>query len=131
MPINGSILSILKERAKVRVIKKHLVFYNAEGNKIDGDSLRRAFVSACKHADISGLRFHDLRHTFATRLVLGGADLYTAQKLGRWKTVQMVARYAHHHSESLRAGVDILDKEKENFITNLSQCDGTKERPSG
>jgi site-specific recombinase XerD len=56
------------------------------------------------------LRFHDLRHTFATRLVQNGADLYTVQKLGRWKTLSMVTRYAHHHPESLRAGIAILDQ---------------------
>jgi hypothetical protein len=58
----------------------------------------------------SDVRFHDLRHTFATRLVQNGVDLYTVQKLGRWKTLSMVTRYAHHHPESLRAGIAILDK---------------------
>jgi len=63
-----------------------------------------------KHADVKRFRFHDLRHTFATRLVQAGADIYTVQKLGRWKTMSMVQRYAHHHSESLRAGIEMLDR---------------------
>ncbi|HJS67442.1 MAG TPA: tyrosine-type recombinase/integrase [Nitrospiraceae bacterium] len=41
---------------------------------------------------------------FATRLVQAGADIYSVQKLGRWKTISMVMPYAHHHPESLRAG---------------------------
>jgi hypothetical protein len=65
--------------------------------------LRRCSVlSRHERADVKGLRFHDLRHTFA--------DIYTVQKLGRWKTIQMVMRYAHHYPESLRAGIGILDR---------------------
>jgi len=55
-------------------------------------------------------RFHDLRHTFATRLVQAGVDIYIVQKLGRWKNISMVMRYAHHYPESLRSGVEVLDK---------------------
>ena len=35
---------------------------------------------------------------------------HVVQKLGRWKTMQMVMRYAHHYPESLRAGIEILDR---------------------
>ena len=68
-----------------------------------------------------------LRHTFATRLVQVGVDIYTVQKLGRWKTISMVSRYAHHYPESLRAGVEVLDKlavngpEKQASVTIQSQ----------
>ena len=43
--------------------------------------LHGSYTTACKKARISGLRFHDLRHTFATRLVQGGVDIL-AQKRG-------------------------------------------------
>ncbi|HXN07455.1 MAG TPA: tyrosine-type recombinase/integrase [Nitrospiria bacterium] len=51
--------------------------------------------------------FHDLRHTFATRLIQGGIDLYKLQRLGRWKDISMVMRYPHHYPESLRSGIEI------------------------
>jgi hypothetical protein len=35
---------------------------------------------------------------------LKGSDVYTVQKLGRWKTISMVLRYTHHQPESLRGG---------------------------
>ena len=57
-----------------------------------------------RKAGIARFRFHDLRHTCATRLIQAGADVYTVQKLGRWNTISMVLRYAHHQQESLRAG---------------------------
>ena len=76
---------------------------------------------AVKKSGIRRLRFHDLRHTFATRLVQNGVDLLTLQKLGRWKEVKMVMRYAHHCTESLRAGIEVMDKIQYGVITNLSQ----------
>jgi integrase len=72
-------------------------------------------------AEIQNFRFHDLRHTFATRLVQSGVDLYTVQKLGRWKDAAMVMRYAHHNPESLRRGIQVMDGLRPEFITNLSQ----------
>ncbi|MGE5444454.1 MAG: tyrosine-type recombinase/integrase [Ignavibacteriales bacterium] len=43
--------------------------------------LRTAFYNACQRAGIKNLRFHDLRHTFATRLVLKGVDIDSVRKL--------------------------------------------------
>jgi hypothetical protein len=48
-------------------------------------------------------------------------DLYTVQKLGRWKTISMVMRYAHHYPESLRSGVNVLDNLRKKVSTNLAQ----------
>jgi len=60
---------------------------------------------------------HDLRHTFATRLVQASVDLYKVQKLMRHKSPIMTQRYAHHYPESLRDGVEVLDKNYHIFIT--------------
>ena len=57
---------------------------------------------------MSKFSFHDLRHTFAMRLVQAGVDLYKVQKLMRHKSPIMTQRYAHHYPESLRDGVEII-----------------------
>ena len=72
-------------------------------------TLRDAFHAARDRAAIADLRFHDLRHTFATRLVQGGVDIYRVKELLGHKTLMMTARYAHHYPESLRGSVEILD----------------------
>ena len=45
-----------------------------------------------------------------------GLDGNAVQRLGRWKNKSTVMRYAHHHPESLRSGIEVLDREK-NFST--------------
>ena len=121
LPVNAKTLAVLKARAKVRSLKTDYVFFNGAGNRRDARDLLRAFYPAMKQADVRRFRFHDLRHTFATRLVQAGADIYTVQKLGRWKTISMVLRYAHHHAESLRAGIEILDRVPAGISTKLAQ----------
>ncbi len=60
-------------------------------------------------AGIPNFRFHDLRHTFATRLAQKGVDPYKVQRLLGHKTGLMTQRYAHHSPVSLRDGVQVLD----------------------
>jgi integrase len=110
LPVSNRALDLLKERSKVRPLTCPSVFCNTKGTRIRTSNLQRAFKRARGKAGLTDVRFHDLRHTFATRLVQNGADLYMVQKLGRWKTLSIVTRYAHRHPESLRAGIAILDQ---------------------
>ena len=121
LPINKNALKILKERAMNSQNKVNYVFSSRSGGKIDPGNLRKSFYAVVKKASLKPLRFHDLRHTFATRLAQVGVDLYMVQKLGRWKNVSMIMRYAHHYPESLRSGVEVLDQFSKKVITNLSQ----------
>jgi site-specific recombinase XerD len=62
-------------RHKARSIKSNLPFFNNEGEGLDASNLRRSFYPVVGKATVSKCRFHDLRHTFATRLVQTGVDL--------------------------------------------------------
>lgn len=53
--------------------------------------------------------FHTLRHTYASKLVMKGVDLYTTQKLMGHKSSQMMRRYAHLAPEYLQKAVNMLD----------------------
>jgi integrase len=76
---------------------------------ISDRSLREAFKMTLEKAGIVDFRIHDLRHTFATRLVQNGVDLYKVKELLGHKTISMTMRYAHHYPESLRSSVEVLD----------------------
>jgi len=73
-------------------------------------NIRKAFEGARKRAGIVDFRFHDLRHTFASHLVMAGVDLRTVQELLGHKSFEMTLRYAHLSPEHKKAALDILGK---------------------
>ncbi|MEQ8667070.1 MAG: tyrosine-type recombinase/integrase [Rhodospirillales bacterium] len=56
---------------------------------------KNSFDSAREKAGLEDFRFHDLRHTFASRLVQKGIPLYEVMHLTGHKTLEMVQRYSH------------------------------------
>ena len=70
------------------------MFTTPRWNELKVRFLVREFCEARDRAGIPVFRFHDLRHTFATRLVQGGIDLYKVQGLLGHKTNHMTQRYA-------------------------------------
>lgn len=54
------------------------------------------------------IRFHDLRHTFASGLAMAGVDLMQIQQLCRHRSYQMTLRYAHLHPDHLRGATEVL-----------------------
>ena len=66
---------------------------------------RRWFQDACKKARVANFRWHDIRHTFASRLVMAGADLVSVQGLMGHKNIRMTMRYAHLAPSHLRDAV--------------------------
>jgi integrase len=60
-----------------------------------GRRIRTAFDGACRRAGITDFHPHDCRHTWATWHYQANRDLGALQRLGGWKSVRMVMRYAH------------------------------------
>ncbi len=80
----------------------------------------RAWKNATAKADVN-LRFHDLRHTFASHLVMAGVDLPTVKELLGHSSISMVMRYAHLSPEHKQKAVRALDRVFESNIgTNVA-----------
>ena len=73
-------------------------------------NITKAFEGARKRAGITDFRFHDLRHTFASHLVMAGVDLRTVQELLGHKSFEMTLRYAHLSPEHKKVALDVLGK---------------------
>jgi integrase len=72
---------------------------------------RRTFEAAVRNSGVLNFRYHDISHTFASRLVMAGVDLRTVQELMGHKTVAMTVRYSHlapsHQKEAIERLVSI------------------------
>jgi site-specific recombinase XerD len=68
------------------------------------------FREACEKAGVRDFHWHDLRHTFASRLVMEGVDLRTVQSLLGHKDIRMTMRYAHLAPSHLDAAVEKLSR---------------------
>ena len=84
------------------------VFRNSEGHPYR--DISTAFNSAVDRAGIIDFKFHDLRHTFASRLVMRGVDLTTVKELMGHKHINMTLRYAHLAPGHKRSAIAVLDQ---------------------
>lgn len=73
---------------------------------------RQWFKQAMAAAGVTKLRWHDLRHTFASRLVMADVNILTVQKLMRHETLTMTLRYAHLAPSHLHEAVEKLAASK-------------------
>lgn len=90
-----------------RTSSDQLVFPNPKTGK-RFDNINRSWVNVLKDADISDFRFHDLRHTFASKLVMADVSLYTVQKLLGHSSIEMTQRYSHLAPEHEARAVEAL-----------------------
>ena len=86
------------------------VFCNAAGNPIDVHNVKnRHFFPCLKKAGLRRIRFHDLRHTFATLLIQNGEPLaYVRDQLGHASIKMTVDTYTHWIPGSNRKAMDRL-----------------------
>jgi site-specific recombinase XerD len=82
------------------------VFSDDEGKLFT--NIRKGFVAACRRARLRDFRFHDLRHTFASHLVMAGVSLRAVQELLGHKAIKMTMRYSHLSSQHLQEAVGLL-----------------------
>lgn len=66
------------------------------------------FKQSAKVADVKPVRFHDLRHSYASNLAAAGVDVQTIQKLMRHKSLAMTQRYMHLSPDHLKGSTEVL-----------------------
>lgn len=87
----------------------NLVFPSPRTGRVRYD-VKKPFAEAKKRAGIRNLRFHDLRHTFASLLVEQGVSLRTIQELLGHSSLKMTERYAHANAAHQESAVRTLDR---------------------
>jgi integrase len=102
IPLNKTCLSVLEA---VHGTRPH-------DGRVYGRDLndpRAWFELALQEAKVKNFRWHDLRHTFISRLVMKDVNLRTVQELAGHKTISMTTRYAHLAPEHNQAAIEKLD----------------------
>jgi integrase len=132
IPINDE-LDILFKRIKVQQNRKGATVIKLDGNnviRVEGNpverpnsasqyvftykgkrvkNIKKAFKTALKNAGITDFRFHDLRHTFASQVIMRGGDLKDVQELLGHKSISMTLRYSHLSQEHKKRAVNLLN----------------------
>lgn len=107
VPINSELRRILE--AVPRSLSSPYVFVNPETGKLWHEiDLNKAWYATLKSSGVKGFRFHDMRHTFASRLVQAGVSLKTVFQLLGHSSVVVTERYSHLAPSNLENVVEVL-----------------------
>ena len=104
------------------------VFHDAAGNR--RNDIRHPFDAACEGAGLTDFHFHDLRHTFASWLMMGGVPLATVSNLLGHTSPTMTLRYAHLSPKHLTSAVRVLDPHSDSSLDSYLTIQ-PKQTPEG
>ncbi len=110
-----------------------LVFPSEDGTPLDAANLRKTFLLCLKKAGLRAIRFHDLRHTFASWLIANGESLaYVKDQMGHHSIQITVDTYGHLIPGANRQAVNRLAAMVENPqpIRNQEEKRGQAESPN-
>lgn len=107
IPMNETVKTTLKGIER----KGDLIFPSRTGTRIEDAQIHIAFHEALTKSEITDFRFHDLRHTFASNLVMQeGVELNDVRELLGHKRMEMTLRYAHLSPRHKTRVINILDR---------------------
>ena len=107
VPLNQKAVETLKKWRLQQGDETGLVFKSPAGGRIR--SVRTSWKRILKDSGIKDFRWHDLRHHFASKLVMAGVDLNTVRELLGHGSLHMTLRYAHMAPEHKAAAVALLE----------------------
>lgn len=113
IPLNREAMSVLQAWRDLTERSEGLVFQNDAGERFD--RVNTSWRKLLKDAGIKDFRWHDMRHHFASRLVMGGVDLNTVRELLGHSDYAMTLRYAHLAPEHKLKAVEVLDEHSIQF----------------
>ena len=117
LPMNTELRNVLEYLKKNCNLDSPYVFCNNKGDRFAKFTISHRFNKVIKELGIKNFRFHDLRHTFASHLIMSGADIVTIQRLLGHKTLAMTLRYSHLSPNFMQSTVECLRFDIDTFWT--------------
>lgn len=114
LPLSGRVVAALKEwrewsAAKWGPVKPSDYVIRAGAAGLPLTEIKKSWLNVLKRAGIVNFRWHDLRHDYASQLVMAGASIEQVKALMTHETIQMTLRYAHLAPSVLQEATDRLD----------------------
>ncbi|HBO2782918.1 TPA: site-specific integrase [Pseudomonas aeruginosa] len=106
IPMNKETVATIEGWRKQHPRNSGYVFPGKDGKRLD--NVKKSWDGLLKLARIESFRWHDLRHTFASKLVMAGVPLNTVRDLLGHSDLAMTLRYAHLAPDSKAAAVELL-----------------------
>jgi integrase len=103
IPLNDEAAEVLQQWGSQSGQKSGLVFTGKSGDKLT--DIKKSWRAVLQDAGIKSFRWHDLRHNFASKLVMASVDLNTVRELLGHSTITMTLRYAHLAPEHMADAV--------------------------
>lgn len=109
LPMNDAVRNTLENWLKQssKIAPNNLVFPSPKTGE-GFTNVKKAWAGVLKDAEIENFRWHDMRHDFASQLVMKGVDLNTVRELLGHSDLKMTLRYAHLAPTIKRSAVDLL-----------------------
>jgi integrase len=118
IPVNDDLKLIFKEIRKEEGLKSKYVFTYCQRNI---ERVDRSFKAALTRAKIEDFKFHDLRHTFASHVIMRGGSIKDVQELLGHRTMTMTLRYSHLSQEHKKKAVNLLNGLTRSVKSDMSQ----------
>lgn len=123
-PLDTTLLTIIANQPRVGPFVFTYVCRKSRAKRREGQrypmtitALRTRWADAKRAAEIEGLRFHDLRHTAATRMLAATGNLVTVSQALRHSSLKTTQRYAHAGADDVRAAISAAQSRNSPEIT--------------
>jgi integrase len=125
VPMNSTVQAMLESLPK----SSGYVFPSPRtgGRLID---IKIGFMRAVAVAKLTNFRFHDLRHTAATRMAAGGADAFTLCSIFGWSDIRMALRYTHAMNDAKRQAVENMAGKKNSGGKSVTKAKRQARQPA-
>jgi len=120
VPMEPIVRTALSERREVAGDFEYVFVNRDTGTRYT--EIKKSFASACREAGISDFTFHDLRHTFGTRLADAGVDVVKIKELMGHASIVTTMRYIHATDQGKRGAIVVLSEYRQQhcrkFVTS-------------
>lgn len=128
--MNQVVIEALKSQP--RMLHNPIVFFGRDAGQTLKIGIRHSdWLKYLQIAGIENLHWHDLRHTFASRLVMKGVYLFTVNKLMGHHSLEMTERYAHLAPDFLKNAVNLLVSSNATATTTATSLPANSLSPYG